>query len=417
MQMLESFKLELRAAFEPPENEFRTRLQFLSLHQEKQDMHGYVQRARMLLASILADPVNQTQLAVFIAGMCDGLVKSFPLRSYPRNLKEAVQLASREGFGRFDRPLRALLDTGASNNFVRPGGGSSGLPYEEPSSSGSQLVVRLANGTTTRCVKQSVRLMLNFGSCSNVDSFIVLEMEKKFDLILGMPWVARHQPEVDCVQRKILSTKTIDSVGHPKRGRPQDVKRECWVHVRVDGPCESDETPECDGLDVPSADTVQVEPPPAIPTDHTSDVDARRGILKRSSGRVATRSSGSRSKKRVKFDFSAAEPSLRRRKGDDEDVSADTPRKDAARDRIHPGQRDNNPTVAPPSERAASGVDAVRDGIQREIVNAVICHASPCGSATTRRQENRKLAGHVDANILEAAQAWRNRASLHDHRQ
>ncbi|DAZ93199.1 TPA: hypothetical protein N0F65_011740 [Lagenidium giganteum] len=69
MQTLEAFKLELRAAFEPPENEFCTRLQFLSLRQGTQDMHGYVQRARMLLVSILADPVDQqTQLAVFIAG-------------------------------------------------------------------------------------------------------------------------------------------------------------------------------------------------------------------------------------------------------------------------------------------------------------------------------------------------------------
>ncbi|DAZ93200.1 TPA: hypothetical protein N0F65_011741 [Lagenidium giganteum] len=126
------------------------------------------------------------------------------------------------------------------------------------------------------------------------------------------------------------------------------------------------------GFDVPSADTGQVEPPPAMPTDHASDVDARRGIFKSSGGRVVTRSSGSRSKKRVKFDLSAAEPGLRRRKGDDEGVSADTPRKDAARDRIHTGQKDSNPTVAPRSERAASGVDAVWDGIQREIVNAVI---------------------------------------------
>ncbi|DBA01507.1 TPA: hypothetical protein N0F65_004857 [Lagenidium giganteum] len=124
-----------------------------------------------------------------------------------------------------------------------------------------------------------------------------------------MPWVARHQPEIDFVRRKILSAKTIDCVGRPKGGRPQDVKRECWVHVRVDGPRESDEAPECDGLVAPSADTVQVEPPPTMPTDHASDADARRGILKSSIGRVATRSSGSRSKKRVTFDLSAAEPS------------------------------------------------------------------------------------------------------------
>ncbi|DBA01506.1 TPA: hypothetical protein N0F65_004856 [Lagenidium giganteum] len=122
MQTLASFKLELRAAFEPLENEFRTRLQFLSLRQGTQDMHGYVQRARMLLASILADPVDQqTQLAVFIAGMRDGPVKNYLLRSNPRNLEEAIQLASSEEFGRKVSNLPVY-------NGGKSGGGGGGGP-------------------------------------------------------------------------------------------------------------------------------------------------------------------------------------------------------------------------------------------------------------------------------------------------
>ncbi|DBA00755.1 TPA: hypothetical protein N0F65_001226 [Lagenidium giganteum] len=63
---LEDFKFSLRQAFEPPENEFRTRLEFLSLRQGGLDMNAYVPKTRMLLASILLDPVNpKTQLAVF----------------------------------------------------------------------------------------------------------------------------------------------------------------------------------------------------------------------------------------------------------------------------------------------------------------------------------------------------------------
>ncbi|KAG2809850.1 hypothetical protein PC116_g11349 [Phytophthora cactorum] len=40
------FKEELRQAFEPPKNEFRSRAEFLDLQQGKHDVHAYAQRAR-----------------------------------------------------------------------------------------------------------------------------------------------------------------------------------------------------------------------------------------------------------------------------------------------------------------------------------------------------------------------------------
>ncbi|KAG3178035.1 hypothetical protein PC128_g16607 [Phytophthora cactorum] len=39
------FKEELRQAFEPPKNEFRSRAEFLDLQQGKHDVHAYAQRA------------------------------------------------------------------------------------------------------------------------------------------------------------------------------------------------------------------------------------------------------------------------------------------------------------------------------------------------------------------------------------
>ncbi|KAG3062372.1 hypothetical protein PI125_g24545 [Phytophthora idaei] len=40
------FKEELKQAFEPPNNEFRSRVEFLDLQQGKHDVHAYAQRAR-----------------------------------------------------------------------------------------------------------------------------------------------------------------------------------------------------------------------------------------------------------------------------------------------------------------------------------------------------------------------------------
>ncbi|GMF37859.1 unnamed protein product [Phytophthora fragariaefolia] len=44
----EVLKEELRQAFEPPQNEFRSRAEFLDLQQGKHDVHAYAQRARYL---------------------------------------------------------------------------------------------------------------------------------------------------------------------------------------------------------------------------------------------------------------------------------------------------------------------------------------------------------------------------------
>ncbi|GMF42189.1 unnamed protein product [Phytophthora fragariaefolia] len=44
---------ELRQAFEPPQNEFRSRAEFLDLQQGKHDVHAYAQRARYLVSNII----------------------------------------------------------------------------------------------------------------------------------------------------------------------------------------------------------------------------------------------------------------------------------------------------------------------------------------------------------------------------
>ncbi|GMG17449.1 unnamed protein product [Phytophthora fragariaefolia] len=57
----EVFKEELRQAFEPPQNEFRSRAEFLDLQQGKHDVHAYAQRARYLVSNIVTNPIGSTQ--------------------------------------------------------------------------------------------------------------------------------------------------------------------------------------------------------------------------------------------------------------------------------------------------------------------------------------------------------------------
>lgn len=95
----ETFKEELKEAFEPPKCEFRARTEFLELKQDKRDLHTYCQRARYLVSSIVSDPVDMaTQVVTFMKGLRDGPVKTQLFREYPETLDQAITIALREEF-------------------------------------------------------------------------------------------------------------------------------------------------------------------------------------------------------------------------------------------------------------------------------------------------------------------------------
>ncbi|KAG2911601.1 hypothetical protein PC117_g19112 [Phytophthora cactorum] len=67
------FKEELRQAFEPPENDFRSRVEFLDLQQGKHGVHAYAQRARYLVSNIVTNPIDEaTKIVTFMNGLRDG---------------------------------------------------------------------------------------------------------------------------------------------------------------------------------------------------------------------------------------------------------------------------------------------------------------------------------------------------------
>ncbi|KAG3237785.1 hypothetical protein PI124_g17235 [Phytophthora idaei] len=93
------FKEELRQAFEPPKNEFRSRAEFLDLQQGKHDVHAYAQRARYLVANIVTNPMDEaTKVVTFMKGLRDGPVKTYLFREHPSTLEAAITLAMQEEF-------------------------------------------------------------------------------------------------------------------------------------------------------------------------------------------------------------------------------------------------------------------------------------------------------------------------------
>ncbi|KAF1316914.1 reverse transcriptase, partial [Globisporangium splendens] len=327
---LAEFKGDIRAAFEPPKSEFRTRTEFLDVRQDKRDLHAYIQHARYLVSSIVSEPIDMaTQVATFMKGLVDGPVKTCLFREYPETLEQAIALALQEDFSAkqarlhaiphraaqfrharppprysgpepmdpslvqasttpkrpvdkrkqrchrcqklghfsyecraaqpaprvrethrkassrppreesknvnhhvhdarcwttttedesrdrltqleitvegFTTPLRALLDTGASSNFVRSHVARelAKVISEESHSSDSKITVRLATGATVTTTKYVTRLRVTHDGCQTEGDFIWLDLDDKFDVILGMPWLKKCQPIIDWNKQSI----------------------------------------------------------------------------------------------------------------------------------------------------------------------------------------------------------------------
>ncbi|KAF1321798.1 reverse transcriptase, partial [Globisporangium splendens] len=108
----------------------------------------------------------------------------------------------------YSEPLRALVDTGASNNFVRTQVvRRQGLDLPN---SNKEMIVRLANGSKVMMPKRVLRMAIECDDFRGEDEFIALDLDDKFDLILGMPWLRRYQPSIDWKKKKISVDKQVD---------------------------------------------------------------------------------------------------------------------------------------------------------------------------------------------------------------
>ncbi|KAE8966318.1 hypothetical protein PR002_g28398 [Phytophthora rubi] len=97
-----------------------------------------------------------------------------------------------------ERPLRALLDSAATNNFIRDDCLALLPPHVRVREGPGEIVVKLADGKPHRAPRRAVSLAYAFDGFSTNDDFLAIELNYAFDCILGMPWLARYQPEIDC---------------------------------------------------------------------------------------------------------------------------------------------------------------------------------------------------------------------------
>ncbi|POM67573.1 Gag protein [Phytophthora palmivora] len=95
---------------------------------------------------------------------------------------------------RYGDPFRILIDSGASTYFARR------LTVAD------QVSVRLTAGTVVNVTGVWMNLAVKFEDFDSTESFLVLDMDK-YDLILGMPWLEKHEPWIDWRGKAIGSSR------------------------------------------------------------------------------------------------------------------------------------------------------------------------------------------------------------------
>ena len=104
--------------------------------------------------------------------------------------------------------LHALLDTGATNNFISSKVLKGMKISPKRSSINKEIRVRLANGAIIQVPLYMIDLHLDYGPYSSTDKYVVLDLDDHMDVVLGMPWLETNEPTIDWKMKSIVNEKS-----------------------------------------------------------------------------------------------------------------------------------------------------------------------------------------------------------------
>ncbi|POM71095.1 LOW QUALITY PROTEIN: Gag protein [Phytophthora palmivora] len=138
-------------------------------------------------------------------------------------------------------PFRSVIDSGAST-YLLDARRSRGMATSMPTLCVKvKAGARLANGTVVNVPGVRMDLPVKFEDFDNTESSLVLDMDK-YDLILGMPWLEKHEPWVDWRGKAIGDNRPTVS-DRALTGAPEDDRQGAYAPEDVLGVADSNEDP------------------------------------------------------------------------------------------------------------------------------------------------------------------------------
>ena len=106
-----------------------------------------------------------------------------------------------------------LIDSGASGNYVRRRSLEGIQQYSESlkAHEGDVITVRQATGNRVTVPKVPLNLGVKFLDFDSIERCLVLDLDSRYDLILGMVWMERHEPWIDWRSETLGATRNVSS--------------------------------------------------------------------------------------------------------------------------------------------------------------------------------------------------------------
>ncbi|GMF30597.1 unnamed protein product [Phytophthora fragariaefolia] len=193
----------LRSTFLFANVAYRHRSNFLRCKQGKRSLQDYVVELHNLEAAMAGAPLSEdVMVTIFMDGVRMGPVRTELFRRQSKTFNEAVHIAMlgdhcvRSAQGHTPQveasegptPMEiSLVESAHAQQTQRAGGRCFGFP-----------------GKTSVYLRTKASVAkINALYASALEPFIVLDMEVRYDLILGMPWLAKHESWIDWRSRTI----------------------------------------------------------------------------------------------------------------------------------------------------------------------------------------------------------------------